>query len=139
MPTQTQRRHQLIHSLLAPHADFMAEDAMNLWEQLTNQLISTIGEGGFSAIYTRSVLLSQSSFPWLEAHFIATWDKNRFGELKTKLQGQTPEQASAANRLLLITFTDILAALIGEPLVNRILCSAWGCAAENSRKEFKNE
>jgi hypothetical protein len=42
------------------------------------------------------------------------------------LEGQTPAQASEANRLLLITFTDILAALIGEQLTTSILRLAWG-------------
>ena len=56
------------------------------------------------------------------------------------LEGQTPVQASEANSLLLITFTDILASLIGEQLTTRILCSAWGNDAQDRPdKEFKNE
>ena len=42
------------------------------------------------------------------------------------LEGQTPVQAGEANSLLLISFTDILASLIGEQLTTRILCLAWG-------------
>ena len=41
------------------------------------------------------------------------------------LERQTPAQASEANRLLLITFTDILASLIGEQLTTSILRLAW--------------
>jgi len=65
------------------------------------------------------------------------------------LEGQTPAQVSDANSLLLITFTDILAALIGEQLTTRILRSAWGIdisgKADDEKplsghpKEFKNE
>ena len=54
------------------------------------------------------------------------------------LERQTPEHASEANLLLLITFTDILASLIGERLTTRILRLAWGYDAANSAgKEIK--
>jgi hypothetical protein len=54
------------------------------------------------------------------------------------LSDQTPAQAGAANRLLLITFTDIMASLIGEALTTRILSSAWGnVAADKNGKELK--
>jgi len=49
-------------------------------------------------------------------------------------------QASAANSLLLIKFTDILASLIGEGLTTSILRSAWGNDAPNrAGKELKHE
>jgi hypothetical protein len=64
----------------------------------------------------------------------------RFAELKVRLAEQTPAQASAASRLLLITFTDILASLIGEQLTTSILRSAWGDdASDKAGKELKNE
>lgn len=44
------------------------------------------------------------------------------------LEGQAPAQASEANSLLMITFTDILASLIGEQLTTSILRLAWGAA-----------
>ena len=55
-------------------------------------------------------------------------------------EGKTAGQASEANNLLLITFTDILASLIGEKLTTTILYSAWGNdASGGTSKEFKNE
>ena len=53
-------------------------------------------------------------------------------------EGQTPEEISAANSLLLITFADILATLIGEELTATILHSAWGDALTRPGKEFTN-
>ncbi len=56
------------------------------------------------------------------------------------LEVQTPTQISEANSLLLITFTDILASLIGEQLTTTILRSAWGNdALDSTDKEFNNE
>ena len=49
-------------------------------------------------------------------------------------------QVREANSLLLITLTDILASLIGEQLINRILRFAWGAEIPTETgKEFKNE
>ena len=118
-------RHQLIRTLTAQHPEKVADAAIGLWEQVAAQIISIVGEGGFNALYARSVFLTQSNFPWLEER-APPQTEHRFAKLKTSLAGQTPEQASAANNLLLITFTDIVATLIGEQMTNTILRSAWG-------------
>ncbi|MEO6147196.1 MAG: hypothetical protein ABIT70_09115 [Sulfuriferula sp.] len=139
MKTSDLQRHQKIKSLMALHPENVASVANTLWGQMATQIISIVGEAGFNSLYTRSVFLTQSSFPWLAAAALSQPD-HRFAQLETNLAGQTPEQASAASSLLLITFTDILAALIGEPLTTGILHSAWGNDASNrAGKELKNE
>ena len=140
METRDQLRHQLIEGLMAPHTENVADAAIDLWEQMATQIISIVGEGGFNSLYARSVFLAQPTFPWLAASSPSPQTDHRFAELKTGLEGQTPAQASAANRLLLITFTDILAALIGEQLTTSILRSAWGNdASYSTSKEFKHD
>jgi len=111
---------------MAPHAEKAADAAINLWEQMATEIISIVGEGGFNSLYARSVFLTRSTFPWLAAGALPPQVDHRFAGLKMSLEGQTPAQASEANRLLLITFTDILAALIGEQLTTSILRLAWG-------------
>ena len=107
---------------------------------MATQIISIVGEGGFNSLYARSVFLTQSTFPWLAAGPLSPQPDHRFAELKNALKGKHPAQASAANSLLLITFTDILASLIGEQLTTSILRSAWGNdAPDQTGKEFKNE
>ena len=57
-----------------------------------------------------------------------------------RFEGQTTAQISAANCLLLTTFTDILASLIGEELTISILRLAWGnVASDRAGKEYINE
>ncbi len=139
METSDLLRHQKIRSLVALHPENVASVANTLWGQMATQIISIVGEAGFNSLYTRSVFLTQSSFPWLAAAALSQPD-HRFAQLETNLAGQTPEQATAASSLLLITFTDILATLIGEPLTTGILHSAWGNDASNiAGKELKNE
>src|SRR6185437_9893564 len=125
MATSNLLRHQLIKRLMAPPGGIVADASIILWEQMAVQIISIVGEEGFDSLFARSLFLSQSSFPWLAANFLPKVE-HRFAELKDSLEGQAAAQASEANSLLLITFTDILASLIGESLTTRILHLAWG-------------
>jgi hypothetical protein len=133
-------RRQIINNLMDQHTVKVADAAINLWEQMATQIISIVGEGGFNSLYERSLFLTQSTFPWLSENSTASPTGQRFAELKKSFEGQSPVQASEANSLLLITFTDILASLIGEQLTTSILRSSWGNDASDSPgKEFKNE
>ena len=140
MATSELLRHQKISSLMAQHPEKIADAAIDLWEQMATQIISIVGEGGFNSLYMRSVFLARARFPWLTVAVPSPQRDHLFAQLKTSLAGQTPEQASAANSLLLITFTDILASLIGEVLTTSILGSAWGNdISDTANKEFKDE
>lgn len=122
------------------HPEQVADAAITLWELMATQIISIVGEGGFNSLYARSVFHTQATFPWLATDLLPPHADHRFAELKMSLEGQSPAQASGANTLLLITFTDILASLIGEQLTSSILRSAWGNdAANRADKEFTNE
>ena len=139
MDTGDLLRHKIIKNRMAQHTEKVSDAAVVLWEQMAIQLISIVGEGGFNSLYARSVFLTQSTFAWLAAGALPAQTEYRFAQLKLCLETQTPAEAIAANNLLLITFTDILAALIGEPLTTSILCSAWDLdASDMAGKELKN-
>lgn len=139
METNDFLRHQIIKSLMAQHTEKVADASIILWEQMATQIISIVGESGFNSLYARSVFLTRSTFPWLAAGPLPPQADQRFAGLKMSLEGR-PAQASEANSLLLITFTDILASLIGEQLTTNILRSAWGNdASDSADKELKNE
>lgn len=128
METGNLLRHQIIENLMAQHTEKVADAAINLWEPMAAQIISIVGEGGFNSLYARSVFLTQPTFPWLAASLLSPQTDRRFAKLKMSLEAQSPSQAIEANSLLLITFTDILASLIGEQLTTSILRLAWGAA-----------
>lgn len=139
METSDLPRHQLIVSLTEQHSEKTTDVAINLWEQMATQIISLVGEGGFHSLYARSLFLAQSTFPWIDASALSPRADHRFAALKMCLEGQTSAQASAANTLLLITFTDIVASLIGEQLTTRILRLAWGGdVSHEAGKEFNH-
>ncbi|MCX7092294.1 MAG: hypothetical protein NTY50_02415 [Methylobacter sp.] len=133
-------RHRIIKILTAQLPEKPTDAAINLWELMATQIISVIGESGFSSIYARSLFLTQSTCPWLPADSTAP-EEHRFAALKKSLDGQPPSQANEANNLLLTTFTDILASLIGETLTNHLLDLAWGGndALDRSGNEVQNE
>ncbi|SDA20272.1 hypothetical protein SAMN05216315_11332 [Nitrosospira sp. Nsp18] len=140
METRDLPRHQLIKSLMAKQTEKVADAIIILWAQLATQIISIVGEDGFNALYVRSIFLSRSTFPELPAITLSPQKNHRFAELKISFEGQSPVQVREANSLLLITLTDILASLIGEQLINRILHLAWAAEIPNETgKEFKNE
>lgn len=133
-------RHKIIENIMAPHTEKIADIAIVLWEQMAAKITSIVGEDGFNSLYARSVFLAQPTFPWLVASALSPQADHHFAKLKKCFEEQTPAQASAANSLLLVTFTDILASLIGEQLTVYILRSAWGNdASDQAGKEFKDE
>ena len=140
MQTSELFRHRTIESLLAQHSENVPDAAVDLWEKMSTQIISIVGEGGFTSLYARSLHLTQSAFPWLADSSLSPPADQRFKKLKISFEGQTPAQATEANRRLLTTFTDILASLVGEQLTTRILRSAWGVDAQDrTSKEQENE
>lgn len=130
-------RHQLIEICMSQHSESIVDGAIYLWERMTAPIVLIIGEDGFSALYERSVSLAQPTFPWLTDITGSIPIHQRFAELRRMLEKQTPSQAREANSVLLLTFTGILATLIGEPLTTRILSAAWGAdASHRTGKEF---
>jgi hypothetical protein len=131
-------RQQAIDGLGAASPDSLADTAIGVWERLATQIVALVGEAGFDSLYARSVYLVQSSYPWLTEPVQTPGTMRRFDGLRAHLEAQAPELASAANRLLLSTFTDTLASLIGGALTHRVLNSAWGPLAPDATLKGKN-
>ncbi|WON74042.1 hypothetical protein [Nitrosospira sp. Is2] len=131
-------RHRLIKSLLVESDEQIADAAISLWEPMASEIISIVGEEGFNSLYARTIFLHRAVFPWLSVASDQLQANQGLAELKMSFKKQTPTQVSEANNLLLITFTDILASLIGEQLTTRILCLAWSTDISNcTGKEFQ--
>ncbi len=141
METHDPQRHQIIKNLISPLSKSIADDAIGLWEQLAEKLICIIGEDGFDSIFARALYLKQAVFPLSVANPASPQEDLRFAELKKNLEGQTPAQAIEANSLLLITFTEILASLIGEQITTHLLRRSWDIDLSNKAisEKFKNE
>lgn len=102
--------------------------SISLWESLALELIAIIGEDGFQSLYARSAHLNSVAFPWLLLDHVTQISTSRFAGLQISLEKRNltaPAEVNEASKALLITFVDILALLIGDPLTTSILQSAW--------------
>lgn len=97
---------------------------LQLWLPLASELVSIIGENGFHSLFNRSLYLTCQTYPWL-ADDGQDIPQLKFTDLRACLQGQSVTDAREGNYMLLVTFTRILATLIGEPLTITILSTAW--------------
>lgn len=142
MVTDEARRQQLIQSAMANSIGEVPDVAIQLWHLLSSQLISIIGEGGFNSLYDRSLYLTRAAFPWLAVSEPSRPVECRFSELKVCLGRAEAVEASKASHMLILTFTTILASLIGEHLTIDILGFAWGnhpSESDIAGKEFPRE
>ena len=58
-------RHRFIKERLKKCGDNDVDSIILLWELIAEEIISIIGEGGFTTLYERSEFLTQKIFPWL--------------------------------------------------------------------------
>jgi hypothetical protein len=103
----------------------VVESAVRAWQGLAERLSPIIGEGGFRALYARSMHLTQAAFPWLSVLSPQSRaSEPLFASLRQSLELQNPTLAAEAHRALLLTFTGLLGSLIGGVLAARLVQEA---------------
>jgi hypothetical protein len=121
-------RRELIRRKLAhqPQADgrAVAEIAAQMWGRVVSQVSPVIGDEGVRALYRRSLHLTKVALPRF-AEFNNEQSLRSFNELLPRLEPLDAADVSAFSSALLITFTELLATLIGEGLTTRLTQSAW--------------
>ncbi|PRC92459.1 hypothetical protein [Solimicrobium silvestre] len=134
-------RYELIKNYVALYAKKDVDGLIVLWEMMAVEIVALVGEGGFKLLYERCISLTQVTFPWLVVGPPLPQNGRRFVELRLRFEEQSIAQTNAANNQLLITFTDLLASLIGEQITVVILHTAMGNSKteNNSTKELENE
>lgn len=112
------------HSASAPDAKTAAA-ACNIWHEITVRLAPVIGARGVDVLFARSLHLASAAFPCLviedETHEGTTLVTN----LRARLESCDRHTAEEANYTLMITFTELLATLIGDSLTERLLSPIW--------------
>lgn len=109
----------------SPDALAVARATSEIWLQMSAQLAPVIGGNGVDAILQRSLHLTSVVFPWL-ASSDGEMDNATFPvRISVLLAGCEPVVAAQASASLLITFTELLATLIGNSLTERLLAPVW--------------
>lgn len=119
----------------SPDALAIAKAASETWLLMSAQLTPVIGGNGVDAILKRSVHLTSVVFPWLSIPD-AQLDNNSLPvRISVLLAGHEPIAAAQASSSLLITFTELLATLIGNSLTRRLLDPVWSTAPAQVEQE----
>ncbi len=123
------KRQRLIRDALArrdgDEAGTVTGLALLRWTQLAVKLTPLIGEGGFCALYARSLHLANPQFAWITLAESGSSKDMLFQTLRADLDGTDTDSASKGNLALTETFTGLLSKLIGDMLTERILIAAW--------------
>lgn len=119
----------------APHEGTIARTTVHTLRQVAARLAPVIGAGGVDALLKRSQKLTSATFPWLA---MAAPDGNGTAlvtSLEARLVDHETDTAAEAGYALLVTFIELLASLIGEPLTERLLHTVWAPASTASVEE----
>ena len=130
MPTPGSHREAIRRTLEAraggaPDAAAVAEATIDTWHQVADRLAPVIGMQGVNVLLSRSLHLTSAAFPWLVNPGDRGSNAAQLATLEARLAGCKPEASAEAGCALLVTFTELLTTLIGEPLAGRLLSPVW--------------
>jgi hypothetical protein len=97
-------------------------------------LTPVIGELGVNVLLKRSLHRTSRVFPWLTILENHENTGDFLESLRERLAGRNTNEAVEASSALLAGFTELLASLIGDPLVDTLLGSLRASLAPSSKK-----
>ncbi|MDD5249307.1 MAG: hypothetical protein PHY45_09995 [Rhodocyclaceae bacterium] len=108
----------------AADARAVAEATVGTWLQMAARLAPVIGVRGVDVLFGRALYLTSAKFPWLaiSEHGDAA---AQLASIRARLEAHEAAVAAEAGYVLLATFTELLATLIGEALTERLLLAVW--------------
>lgn len=123
----------------APLAQRVAEDAdaraiadavAAMWSDVSSALQPVIGPRGVAALFWRTLHLGSARYPWLAPLMAGRADTVMpVAELAALFADQPPAAAVEAGSALFTIFRDLLVALIGSGLSERLLQVAWSTSS----------
>jgi len=120
----------------SPDAHAVAAAATSTWQQVAGQIGPVIGVHGFDVLFGRSLHLATATFPWLSPARDVANATALLASVTACLEAADAATAAEASLALLVTFAEVLATLIGEPLTERLLSPVWLAAAQASQREI---
>jgi hypothetical protein len=129
------RRTLAMSAGIAPDARGVAEATLRTWGQMAARLTPVIGARGIEALFGRSLQMASAAYPWLSKAGGADDSANPLANLRASLEAIDPVVGIAGSHALLVTFTGLLATLIGEPLTGRLLDPVWTPPEPGTKRE----
>ena len=109
----------------APDANAVMDAVARTWQFMAAQLEPVIGARGTGALLDRALHLTAKSFPWLAQIGPPKCTGDTLARLQARFASRDAQEAAQAGCALLVTFTEQLASMIGEPLTESLLASVW--------------
>lgn len=103
----------------------IADEIVIMFEEINDVLSPIIGRRGVDALYKRSLHLAVPAYPWLADARDGIQEFMDPAKLKSTLCAQSPASAAAGGGVVLQTFHDLLASLVGPSLTERLLHPVW--------------
>jgi hypothetical protein len=122
-----------------PDAITVAAAAAATWRLVQAQLVPVIGARGLAVLYRRALHQTAADFPWMVACVDGGALADPLPSLTTCLAAQAAVPATEAAGAMLVTFAELLAALIGESLTERLLAPVWARPSLPSDQEPHHE
>lgn len=114
----------MTNSTGAPEPSAGNSELVQPWRRIATQLCPLIGESGFCALFGRAVHVVGPDYAWLAPQQSCRAPAQLFIALEERMALVDAQRAAAASEALLRTFTELLAALIGERLTQQLLAVA---------------
>ena len=110
-----------------PYADGRATAfaALAVWRRMAAQQEPVIGARGVDALFGRALHLTGRQHPWLATEGVRGSSAAALDHVQQQLATQQAAQATEAAQALLNGFTELLATMVGDALVTRLLGPAW--------------
>jgi hypothetical protein len=99
----------------------MTDAAVSLWTDIAAVVAPVIGTLGMAALLRRTLSLSLAAMPSLAIALQDSTSTNVFDGLRKALSMQSGADVARSNEVLLRTFFELLATLIGSALTERLL------------------
>ncbi|HXE36900.1 MAG TPA: hypothetical protein VN639_00395 [Azonexus sp.] len=106
-------------------AKAVADAAISIWHDARGRLAPVIGGQGVDVLLRRSLHIAGRTLPCLAVGGPAGSSSELLAALQARLAGCETALAIEAGAAFLVTFTELLASLIGESLTERLLAPIW--------------
>ena len=118
-----------------PNASATSEATATTWRLVETQLVPVIGARGLDVLFRRALHQTTTAFPWLAIAVDRGGSAGPLPSLMACLAAQHTAAAAEGAYALLLSFTELLATLIGESLTERLLAPVWAHPSLPSEQE----
>lgn len=110
------------------NTNLVAQNTSHILNRISIQLEPMIGTRGIEVLFNRAFYLSSKEFAWIT--YASDLDQvSLIATITKQLESVETQEASQAAYTILVIFTKLLIALIGESLTSRLLETVWTLAS----------